>query len=149
MAVCSVDGCKKPVHVGIRGLCKWHYELWRRRADPSLMRTRRGIENKTTKHAIRRPTMRNLAWAAGFLEGEGSFHQAARGRSTIASAAQVNGEPVQQLMALFGGSAKQYPLRDGLIWKWSAHGARARGIAMTLFPLMSARRQEQIRHALA
>lgn len=41
-----------------------------------------------------------LAWAAGFIEGEGSF-------SNTVTAAQVQKEPIERLHALFGGRIYQ------------------------------------------
>lgn len=102
---------------------------------------RRWAVQKATKS----PTKVDLAWAAGFLEGEGYFGKALR-------AAQVQREPLERLLAIFGGSIAYYP-PDGKPnhqghFRWSACGARARGIMMTLFLFMSPRRQEQITLAL-
>lgn len=109
----------------------------------------RGKEHAHTAKATVRPSMRELAWAAGFLEGEGHF----RPRSQI-TAVQVDMEPLNRLLALFGGSIRQHTKEgneEG--WRashcWCASGARARGVALTLFPLMSVRRQNQIRGMIA
>lgn len=45
-----------------------------------------------------------LGWAAGFLEGEGSF---TNGGSPCVSAGQVQREPLERLSALFGGRISQ------------------------------------------
>lgn len=45
----------------------------------------------------------DLAWAAGFLEGEGSFCIRSNGRWFL-GAGQVDREPLERLQALFGGN---------------------------------------------
>ena len=114
--------------------------------------------------ATAHPTIRDLAWAAGFLEGEGSFHghpgiprgsdRPRRGSASSVRAMQVNREPLDRLRELFGGHVSfrdrvQDRRRDGRkhsgAFTWSVSGARARGVAMTLYPFLSRRRQEQAR----
>lgn len=97
--------------------------------------------------ATRTPTTKDLYWAAGFLEGEGHFRKT---RTTHqATADQCNPEPVAKLLEIFGGRVykkpRTYPHND--VWVWIACGARARGIMLTLYPLLSTKRQEQIRKA--
>lgn len=126
-----------------------HY-LYRSKAiwDPIAQRLRSlGHEWKTTRRAHIQPTMRDLAWAAGFIEGEGSF-----GRSVIA-ATQKGVEPLQMLHAFFGGTVREDRKKRGLgagskMWNWNAHGARARGIIMTLYPFFTTRRKAQAMKAL-
>ena len=148
---CAVSGCMTANKTPTCVYCPAHYQ--RKRLGMSLTapaRTRRGQDNPTTQQPTQHPTVRDIAWTAGFLEGEGSFHNGLG--STVVSAVQVNKEPIQRLLELFGGSAKQYNLhgRDNNkpIWRWSVSGAKGRGLAMTVYVLMSAKRQAQIRHAL-
>jgi hypothetical protein len=100
--------------------------------------------------------LRDIAWAAGFYEGEGSC--AFVNGSTRATIGQVNREPLDRIAALFGGHifalkghpagvAKKYMGRPS--WRWIAYGARARGILMTLYQMLSAKRQGQVRKALS
>lgn len=93
----------------------------------------------------------HLSWAAGFLEGEGSF-LGGKGKTSVVCAAQVQREPLERLHALFGGrivlkngnpSMKRNP-----IWYWSVYANRSIQIMMTLFVLMSPRRQKQIEGVL-
>lgn len=100
--------------------------------------------------AATRPTVRDLAWVAGFLEGEGSFF-AQQGRFPQVSATQVQREPLHRLSALLGGKVYERPPRSptqqSTGW-WRVSGARARGVALTLYGMMSPRRQAQIRAML-
>lgn len=94
--------------------------------------------------------MSDLHWVAGFLEGEGSFSF----KSSLAlTASQVQLQPLQRLQSLFGGAIfteKRVQKRSTQICSaWYLYGYRAAGLMMTLCPLMSPRRQEQIRLSLA
>ena len=111
---------------------------------------------------------RDLEWAAGFLEGEGSFIHVARKTQRsehptwttgvfYVQAPQVEREPLERLKRLFGGgiwlkTTKKARL-DHPDWKtvyyWQTTGARARGIAMTLYSLMSTKRKSQIKKMLS
>jgi hypothetical protein len=96
------------------------------------------------------PTTADLHWAAGFLEGEGFFGKASSGKGHRVVARQVQREPLERLLAFFGGSiclVKPASMKRP-IYDWTTSGARARGIMMTLFVLMSPRRKQQIRDAL-
>ena len=97
----------------------------------------------------------DLAWAAGFIEGEGSF-QYMRKHTIRVSACQVQKEPLTRLLTLFGGTLKLRPVPGGPSrpnWSkqhvWVALGARAAGVMMTLFPFMSPKRKGQIQSAIA
>jgi len=98
------------------------------------------------------PTVADLHWAAGLVEGEAGFRR--RGDSEI-RVLMVDDEPLRKLLRLFGGAVHQNirrpttPKQHTRYWVWAAYGARARGIVMTLYSLLSKRRQEQIRTVLA
>lgn len=101
------------------------------------------------------PSVVDLAWAAGFLEGEGSFCVTKRPPFYIypyIQVAQVQKEPLERLQKMFGGSfhlrtevtrPKQHPY-----WRWSVSGARALGVMLTLFSFMSPKRKQQITSVL-
>lgn len=99
---------------------------------------------------------KELYWAAGFLEGEGSFgcwsksKAHGRYRQFVVCAEQVQREPLERLLKLFGGSINSGRVRDNKnrIFRWRVYSTRARGLAMTLFCLMSPRRKEQIHKML-
>jgi hypothetical protein len=100
-----------------------------------------GEEKGCTKKATHKVSIRDLEWAAGFLEGEGCFRQ---GR---VMAPQVQIEPLKRLLKMFGGSitGPRRPLpRNKGTYLWRVSGARGRGVSLTLFSLMSSLRQKQI-----
>jgi hypothetical protein len=96
-----------------------------------------------------RPTQRDLGWAAGFYEGEGSAIFVARSHRVAIN--QVEREPLERILSLFGGHIFAVPAhrRSKPSWRWYACGARARGILLTLYPMLSAKRQSQIRKVIA
>ncbi len=91
----------------------------------------------------------DIAWAAGFLEGEGSF-----GCPRVApqiQAAQVNREPLERLQRIFGGAIYACRARSPkgrAYFMWNLNGTRAAGVMMTVAGLMSGRRFNQILAAL-
>lgn len=137
---CSIEGCTRAY--GQNGYCDLHWQRVKRGADP-LHDPRAHL---ATKHE---PTPRELEWAAGFLEGEGSFGVGSIGGERI-SAPQVNPEPIAKLKKLFGGrihyKSANPPRQEQFIWE--VNGARARGVMLTLFTLLSEHKQEQIVVAL-
>jgi len=89
-----------------------------------------------------------ISWAAGFIEGEGSFANAG---SPQVMAAQVQRQPLERLLRLFGGSIWQRSTKGFStkpIWCWAVSGTRAAQVMMTLYCLMSDRRKDQIAAAL-
>src|SRR5437899_11496947 len=86
----------------------------------------------------------DLRWAAAFLEGEGSFVFNPDG-GLQCRAPQVDHWPLHELHRILGGNLH---FRTHRISNWDAYGVRAGGVMMTLYPLMSPRRQGQIRKAL-
>lgn len=104
-----------------------------------------GIEARKTAKADGPIHQRDLGWGAGFLEGEGSFRCDGHGGPEI-NADQKDRAPLARMLSLFGGSVK---LHGRGYYHWRVTGARARGLMMTVYLLMSERRREQIRKALA
>lgn len=98
----------------------------------------------------------DMAWAAGFLEGEGTFYLPRSG-SLCVTAGQVQKEPLDRLVRMFGGGMLQQANRTSRsdaatrqpIWRWRLHGQRAAGVMFSLYAIMSPRRREQIRTAIA
>lgn len=100
-----------------------------------------GLERSTTIHASVKPTKCDLAWAAGFLEGEGCIFTP---HGDVVHAVQVNREPLDRLQRFFGGSIvlrKNSTVTGKKIFAWRICGARARGVMQTLFPWFSTHKQ--------
>ena len=101
-------------------------------------------------------TPMDVAWAAGFLEGEGCFFAGTKGKSTAPTrvmgvqAAQVQKWPLEILSRLFGGNVKDRigkgKQRD--YHHWGLYGPRAAGLTMTLYTFLSPKRQAEIAKAL-
>lgn len=113
-----------------------------------LFRVRR--EHKSTPKALVHPSIADITWAAGFMEGEGSFISRTIGNEVRAT--QVNLEPLKKLQILFGGTIRPVKRPLGYRWSqcyiWKVCGARARGLAMTLYTFMSSKRKTQLRKML-
>src|ERR1041385_936600 len=90
----------------------------------------------------------DLAWAAGFLEGEGSFGHYGGPR---VSAAQVQKEPIDRLVRIFGGKMWQRTTKGfgaKPIWVWQPPARRGVEIMMTLYVMMSPKRKREIEWTL-
>lgn len=91
----------------------------------------------------------DVAWAAGFLEGEGTFCNAGSPR---VDCGQAQREPLERLVALFGGSLTLRKKTNGFgskpIWIWRLYANEAVQVMMTLYVLMSPKRKAEIEAAL-
>lgn len=100
--------------------------------------------------SIQVPTDLDWAWAAGFLEGEGTFSpMSGSDKRARVSANQKEIEPLERLLRLFGG--RIYFITKGrptAIHLWMLRGERARVFLTRLLPMMCSRRQGQINKAL-
>lgn len=137
--ICIVKGCNNKYLA--KGYCRLHYKRMYRNGDLLLHMT--GYERKNTKKSIQSPTIKDVAWAAGFCEGEASFQYGTSGTSRV-SLPQVNIEPLNKMLNLFGGAIYKRPT----ISVWHISGARARGFMMTIYSFMSDKRKKQIKSAL-
>lgn len=88
---------------------------------------------------------REVCWAAGFLEGEGSFIANNRGYLMVVCA-QKQREPLERLIAIFGGRIYRAPRTR--IYTWHVSGKKAKEIMELLDPLMSPRRRWQIHKSI-
>lgn len=96
--------------------------------------------------------IKELYWAAGFLEGEGSFYSSCQGYGTKVDAYQVDTESLHRLVGLFGGAIRGPRVRGPArkpIYYWRVFGPRAAGVMMTLYSLMSVKRKAQIHPVLS
>lgn len=126
------------------------------RGRPKNGRPHRGMR-ATTPRATKSPTIRDLEWAAGFLEGEGNFCAAGMPSGYFSArvcAGQVNPEPLLRLQEFFGGTVRADKFvnnrsnRRQVLHRWNVYGVLARGVMMTLYVLLSQTKQQQIRWAL-
>jgi len=92
----------------------------------------------------RKPTLEEIYWIAGVFEGEGTFSS---GQIRIV---QKDREILDQVRRMVGGRVRPY-ISTGAIngptpmFVWYATGPRGRGIARTVFHLLSTRRRLQAR----
>lgn len=98
-------------------------------------------------------TTREIAWCAGFLEGEGCFSLHSKNGGIMVSALQVQKEPLDKLYRVLGGKMsfrerKNKNPKNSDVWAWWVTGPRAASIMMTLYPFLSLIRKEQIKKAL-
>lgn len=146
--ICIVDGCQERTKAKNpkRGFCHRHYMRWWHHGDPTFHRF-------AYLRADRASIRDDILWVAGFLEGEGCFGMnSPTARCATISAAQVDKEPLARLRTFLGGSIRSKNGRgknhsDHYVWQIS--GKRARGVMMTLYSLLSTRRKEAVRKALA
>src|SRR5579864_4435129 len=92
------------------------------------------------------PTLKDIYWLAGFYDGEGCCYATRRNehsRCIRFTISQKDPEKLHWCKARFGGSIHYAKCTDSYFW--DATGPRARGLVMTIYPLVSHRRQGQIR----
>jgi hypothetical protein len=104
----------------------------------------------------------DVAWAAGFLEGEGCFGwygggtrrrakpHLTRTANAVINASQNEREPLDRLVSIFG-AGRINPKRNKVrtAWEWRCQGHAAIPVMKAVLPHMSARRAERIREVIA
>lgn len=98
----------------------------------------------------------NIAWAAGFIEGEGSFAFRRKKNSLTGTAAisavQKQRAPLDRLVLYFGGNIyvrrNRTAFGDSPISVWEITGPKAIALMMTLYAHMSPWRRVQIQKAI-
>lgn len=116
------------------------------------IRCKTGRHPKPELNRERKPTQLEIAWAAGFWEGEGCCTNVSRfaaqgGNSPRADAAQATMWPLEKLRVIYGGSiGGAGPGRSG--YSWRVCGERAVVFLTDIYPMVSPRRQQQIDKAL-
>ena len=165
LVTCLWCGQAKPQHefsrsrrfkTGFAAHCRACHTAYERRRTAEI---KAGTWNPTGQrtgvpNAVKSPSVVDIAWAAGFLEGEGhfrrSFSSMDRYGSERVDAAQVNPEPLRRLQEFFGGSIELKERRKDVhndIFVWHVYGHRARTVMRAIEPFMSHRRREQVRRA--
>ena len=93
-------------------------------------------------------TAYDIAWAAGFYEGDGN---ASCTSTEIVTINQKDVWVLNRLCSLFGGHVglrRNQGFTRGTYYVWKLCGARARGFLQSVYGLLSPRRQAQIRKTL-
>lgn len=88
-----------------------------------------------------------LAWAAGFIDGEGcvSILTDRKNYACLIDVGQVNKHPLTILAGLFGGTVRHCPSKYGGHWAWRVYGPKASIAAQRLLPyLIGKKRQAEI-----
>lgn len=103
---------------------------------------------------VRHANDTEVAWAAGFYEGEGSCINTGKGRRSFGvSVAQKDPEVLYRLRDLFGGRVAEFLNNRGTIaskskpftiFIWRVCGDRSRIFLTAIYPYLSGRRKAQI-----
>jgi hypothetical protein len=99
---------------------------------------KRGLEPKV------HPTIKDIYWAAGIYEGEGTCKHKP---GTLVSVSQKDTWILLKLKELFGGTVSVHD-KVKKSSHWQISGPRARGFLMTIYSLLSPHRQARIREVL-
>ena len=95
------------------------------------------------------PSILDIAFVAGFYEGEGCCGQDHNRASFHVTIGQNDYEKVQWLKRFFGGHISDGHTPKGKVfYSWRLSGGRARGFLMTIYSFLSLRRKQRIREAL-
>jgi hypothetical protein len=93
-------------------------------------------------------SIEDIHWAAGFLEGEGSFTYHS---SLMVAASQTSMWPLERMQRIFGGKISRNGRQNEgrkVCYSWYLYGHHAAAVMMTVYGLVSPRRREQIAAAL-
>lgn len=145
---CPVDGCGAPAFG--RGLCSKHYQRWKRYGRVELMeaqpRRGRGPHIPLPAHLTRAQW---LAWAAGFVDGEGCIHiqyrKPSRTHYLKLTVPQLNPAPLHILQSLFGGSVRPKSGRETQyrrLWIWEAAAKQAHDAIVEMRPFFVVKADE-------
>jgi len=94
--------------------------------------------------ATKKPTSQEIAWAAGFYEGEGWCTCSKDPYLNVcAQIGQKQKWPIEQIVSLFGGRMRERR-NSPTPWQWTVQGPRAVGFLMTIYKFLSPRRKEQV-----
>ena len=87
----------------------------------------------------------DLAWAAGFLDGEGNYYFR---HGPGVQASQCDLRPLERLQRILGGTINgphgPYGGRKSPFWNWQVYGPRAIGVMLTLHGLAAEPKRDQI-----
>lgn len=128
--------------------------LKHRRAREAGKPRRNGWEGTTQPYLepVREPTHDDIVWAAAFYEGEGSCITVKRkykhkNPGCQCHIGQKDRWPLDKLQPVFGGRVHEATMNGAPFFDWQLHGKLAHAFLEAIYPLVSPRRQEQIRRA--
>ena len=104
-------------------------------------------DTKPNLKRVVNPITADFHWMSGIYEGDGSCQLTNTGSVTV-QVTQKDRWILDKMRNLFGGSVLPHAWDDYSGYRWSACGARARGLLQSIFELLSPRRQAQIRKVL-
>lgn len=160
--ICKIEGCDGDYVA--RGWCRKHYLRWWKYGDVNTVKHSDGGQGRITPKQAQRyleltgteqgdtdqpeesPSTHEIAWAAGIIEADGCFTHKNHGDLGV-QVSQKEPWLVHELNRLFGGRIKDTGV-GGNYWEWRLSGARARGMAMTVYQFMSPQEQSKVREAL-
>lgn len=93
----------------------------------------------------------DIAWLAGVVEGEGWIGVVSHSHPLPRmSVDQIDPWLPNRIREKFGGNVRSNAVTSAgnRIYRWDASGARARGILLSIYTLLSPKKQERIRAAL-
>src|SRR5438309_2462480 len=94
------------------------------------------------------PTMLDIAWAAGIIEGEGCIVKSQKGYERV-HVGQKHRWIVDRLQQLFGWRVGIYRHPSTrMYFQWQLSGPRARGLLYTIFTFLSPHKKNHVRKAL-
>lgn len=93
-----------------------------------------------------------VAWAAGYLEGEAWFGLNS-GLLPAIRVASRDSAPLERLLDLFGGKLSSRPVKSGkyagtIYWNWGVYADQAVLLARAVTPWLSPRRLDQVQKLL-
>ena len=88
----------------------------------------------------------DIHWAAGIYEGEGSTQSYHKGCQIRVG--QKERWLCDKLRGFFGGRVAERRMNDQPFYEWTVSGPRARGFLLTMYMLLSPRRQDQIQQQM-
>lgn len=108
--------------------------------------SRHGRQIQDRLAPVEHPSLYDIVWFAGIYEGEGSVSNSSQAPYVSLSLSVAQKDPwiLIHIQRLFGGSVRKRKSKNSEYSVWAISGARARGIAMTIFKFLSPRRQNQI-----
>lgn len=95
--------------------------------------------------------VKQIAWMAGLLEGEGSFGMREQSNSPCIQLAMTDRDVVERAALLLGSNLRVHSDKRGnrkACWQTRPHGYRAIGWMLTVYSFMGERRRAKIREVM-